>query len=46
MKAMREDRRRVDDRERQQRHRDKVQERRVANGWKPNQKRVSLLFLL
>lgn len=41
MVAMRKDRQRALDRERQQVHRDKVRDRKVANGWKPGQKRVS-----
>jgi hypothetical protein len=41
MVAMRKDRRRALDRERQQVHRDKVRDLKVANGWKPGQKRVS-----
>lgn len=45
MKGMRKDRQRVGNRERQQRQRDKMREIRVAAGWKPFQKRVSLGFL-
>jgi hypothetical protein len=41
MVAMQKDRRRTLDRERQQVHRDKVRDLKVANGWKPGQKRVS-----
>ena len=44
--AMKRDRRRAYDRERQQEHREKVRERKVANGWKPGQKRVSQLIML
>jgi hypothetical protein len=45
MKGMQKDRQRVGNRERQQRQRDKMREIRVAAGWKPFQKRVSLGFL-
>jgi hypothetical protein len=45
MEGMRKDRRRVGEREQQQRHRDKIREVRLANGWRPFQKRVSLQFL-
>jgi hypothetical protein len=41
MTAMKKDWQRAHDREQQQEHREKVQERKVANGWKPGQKRVS-----
>jgi len=39
--AMRKDQQRASDRERQQLHRARVRDRKIANGWKPSQKRVS-----
>jgi hypothetical protein len=44
-RAMRKDRQRANDRERQQSHRARVRDRKIANGWKTSQKRVSQLCL-
>lgn len=40
--AMRKDRRRVQERDRQNRHREKKRNIKIASGWRPNQKRVSV----
>jgi hypothetical protein len=45
MRAMRKDQQWACDRERQQLHRASVRDRKIANGWKPSQKRVSQLCL-
>lgn len=41
--AIQQDRQKMHDQERQQKHRDGIREIKVANGWKPHQKRVSIV---
>jgi hypothetical protein len=45
-KAMSADRKRIQNKQRQQVHRDALRDIKISNGWKPNQKRVSFSLII